>query len=142
VQTGNASCARTSDWKRPTWFVLSSGGESYADAKEPQCVLCPKDLTTLIAKIKSKKAPSDFDILSAMKPTEGLRWAHILCSTWMPDVLFADAAKFKMVEGIMSLPEERWSTVRIWAKKCRLVAHSTVTYARLAHFATSQAARP
>ena len=75
-------------------------------------MLCPKDSTSFIAKIKSKKAPTDFDILSAMKPTEGLRWAHILCSTWMPDVLFADAVKLKMVEGIMSLPEERWATVR------------------------------
>jgi hypothetical protein len=127
-----------SGWRRPTWCVCILCLErDSVDPQDPGCVLCPKDTTALIAKIKSKKAPSDFDILSAMKPTEGLRWAHILCSTWMPDVLFADAARFKMVEGIMSLPEERWATVCSLIKDTLESAHF-----RPAHCATSQEVLP
>jgi len=137
VRIGSASCARMSGWKRPTWWACPYSFDVGLTTQDPHCVLCPKDLTALINKIKSKKAPSDFDILSAMKPTEGLRWAHILCSTWMPDVLFADAAKLKMVEGIMSLPEERWATVRVWT-----MIPPDVTHARPAPCATRLEERP
>ena len=67
---------------------------------------------SLVIKSKSKKPPADFDLLSAMKPTEGLRWAHVLCSVWIPEVVFTKPSIFKTVENIMALPEEYWTSVR------------------------------
>ncbi|KAK4688923.1 hypothetical protein P7C73_g1187, partial [Tremellales sp. Uapishka_1] len=75
---------------------------------DPKCVLCPRDANTLITKSRSKKSAGDFDILSALKPTEGLRWAHVLCSAWIPELLYTNPGTFKKVEGIAILPLERW----------------------------------
>jgi len=73
-------------------------------------MLCPKDNSLLTSRIKSKKAPVDFDLLSVLKPTEGCQWAHLLCATWFPDVQYTDGATFKKVEGISTIPDENWDT--------------------------------
>lgn len=78
---------------------------------EPRCVLCPRDNSALVARIKSKKLPADFDMLSALKPTEGCRWAHILCSAWMPEVQYANGGTFRPVEGISTIASSRWEAV-------------------------------
>ena len=83
-----------------------------ADDQEPRCVLCPKDNSAVNVKTKPKKSPLEFDIFSAYKPTEGRRWAHVLCSTWMPEIVFTNPGIFKTVEGIATLPRERWEQVR------------------------------
>ncbi|GMK59807.1 hypothetical protein CspeluHIS016_0900240 [Cutaneotrichosporon spelunceum] len=75
---------------------------------EPRCVLCPADMSTVNAFIRKKKVVYDFDVLSAMKPTEGCRWAHILCSAWHPEVQYADTRTFKAVEGISTIPADKW----------------------------------
>lgn len=68
---------------------------------------------------KAKKPPLDFDLLSALKPTEGLRWAHILCSAWIPEVLYTSTVKLKTVENIMVLGEDYWSNVSYEITGCR-----------------------
>ncbi|OCF37587.1 hypothetical protein I316_00713 [Kwoniella heveanensis BCC8398] len=76
---------------------------------EPRCTLCPRDLTPVTAKIKRKPAAnSEFDLLSVLKPTEGRRWAHILCSTWIPEVVYAEPSRLKTVEGVMTVSRDKW----------------------------------
>lgn len=77
---------------------------------EPRCVLCPRDNSALVSRTntKGKKVPADFDFLAALKPTEGCRWAHILCSAWTPEVQYAHGATFRPVEGISTIPAARW----------------------------------
>ena len=86
--------------------------------QDPKCVLCPKELRDNSVLLpnkssKAKKPPLDFDLLSAIKPTEGLRWAHILCPAWVPEVVYTNPYKLKTVENIMSLGEEHWSSVSL-----------------------------
>lgn len=78
---------------------------------EPRCMLCPADMTAVLALARKKKVVYDFDVLSAMKPTEGCRWAHILCAAWHPEVQYADPATYKAVEGISTIAREKWEGV-------------------------------
>jgi hypothetical protein len=78
---------------------------------EPRCVLCPRDTTSLVKKNTSKKPGGDFDMLSVLKPTEGRRWAHILCSTWVEGVKFTKKAGMKDVEGIITISRDKWEDV-------------------------------
>ncbi|KAL1409778.1 putative PHD type zinc finger protein with BAH domain-containing protein [Vanrija albida] len=78
---------------------------------EPRCVLCPKDTSLLVSKTKSKKPPADFDLLAALKPTEGCRWAHVLCATCIPEVRFSSSVTYKKVEGISAVSDEKWHSV-------------------------------
>jgi hypothetical protein len=76
-------------------------------------MLCPRDTSALSTKPRTKKPPADFDMLSALKPTEGRRWAHVLCSAWIPEVVYTNPGTFKVVEGITTVRKERWSNVRL-----------------------------
>jgi hypothetical protein len=49
--------------------------------------------------------------LDAFKPTECNNWAHLICAAWMPDVVFTDAERMKLVEGAGHLPLWRYSAV-------------------------------
>ena len=53
----------------------------------------------------------DFDIMQAVKPTEGYKWAHILCSTFVPHLQWSDGAHLKFTEGIMSLKPNQYAEV-------------------------------
>ncbi len=46
-----------------------------------------------------------------MKPTEGYKWAHILCSIFVPEVMYTEAIRLRVAEGISALPLERWQRV-------------------------------
>lgn len=48
----------------------------------------------------------DFDFLDAIKTTEGYKWAHVLCSIFVPDITYADASRLKVAEGIMSINQQ------------------------------------
>lgn len=90
----------------PDWECELCANEKEKESNlDPRCVLCPRDANLP----KRKKATGDFDLLSALKPTEGCRWAHILCSAWLPEVQYATST-FKTVEGISSIPDEKWTT--------------------------------
>ncbi|KAJ9119411.1 hypothetical protein QFC24_005644 [Naganishia onofrii] len=71
------------------------------------CVLCPRKLPKLVRPIKIRpKVMPDFDFLDALKTTEGYKWAHILCSIFVPDITYADASRLKVAEGIMSINQQ------------------------------------
>ncbi|WRT65032.1 uncharacterized protein IL334_001974 [Kwoniella shivajii] len=94
----------------PAWECdLCINAKSEENNLEPQCVLCPLDLTPVTSKIKRKPTQhAEFDLLSALKPTEGRRWAHILCSAYIPEVGYAEPARLKTVEGITEITASRW----------------------------------
>lgn len=64
--------------------------------------------------MKARRRTAEYDLLTALKPSEGRRWAHLLCSVWAIGVEYADIASFKQVEGIMNIKED------IWAATCSL----------------------
>lgn len=98
----------------PGWECELCANEREEEANlEPWCVLCPRDSAMVASKIKSKKQVGDFDLLSALKPTEGCRWAHILCSAWMPEVQYANGSTFKTVEGISTIAADKWDAVSV-----------------------------
>ncbi|KAL0953950.1 hypothetical protein HGRIS_005111 [Hohenbuehelia grisea] len=68
------------------------------------CLLCPRprknDRASLI--------PDGF--LRICKPTEGQGWVHVLCSVFVPELTYTDAARLRLVEGISTISPHRWST--------------------------------
>lgn len=55
------------------------------------------------------KAP--LTALDAFKPTECNNWAHVLCAVWMPEVVFSDVNRLKLVESCGNLPTWRYEAV-------------------------------
>lgn len=47
--------------------------------------------------------------LEAVKPTECNNWAHLICAAWMPDVVFTDPKRMKLVEGAGNLAWWRYN---------------------------------
>ena len=80
------------------------------------CVLCPPPKAPKKnGKGKETEKDKDKDVdtfLRACKPTEGQCWAHVLCSVFIPEVEFSDASRLRLVEGVSTVPQERWETVR------------------------------
>lgn len=100
----------------------------------PRCILCPPpDLssspahaTTAAPSTPEKSTgrgrakavdvpipplPPPLTALDAVKPTECNNWTHLICAVWMPEVLFSDTERMKMVEGAGNLPVWRYSAV-------------------------------
>ncbi|KAJ3483064.1 hypothetical protein NLI96_g6566 [Meripilus lineatus] len=69
------------------------------------CLLCPR-----IRRDPKKKFlyPPPDTYLRACKPTEGQAWVHTVCSVFIPEVQYSDAAQLRLVEGISTLPPYRW----------------------------------
>lgn len=78
--------------------------------QDPSCLLCPRPKKD--AKKTQFYPPSD-TYLRACKPTEGQGWVHVLCSVFIPEVRFADSSRLRLVEGINTIPKERWTTVSV-----------------------------
>ncbi|KAK7056506.1 putative PHD type zinc finger protein with BAH domain-containing protein [Paramarasmius palmivorus] len=64
------------------------------------CLLCPR---------KRTPPPAD-SFLRACKPTEGQGWAHVLCSVFIPELVYTDSGHLKSVEGVSTIPDSRWSS--------------------------------
>jgi hypothetical protein len=78
-------------------------------SQNPDCVLCARP-----KRERDKKAfhpPAD-SFLRVCKPTEGQGWVHLACAVFVPEITFSDAKRLRIVEGISSIPTQRWSTVR------------------------------
>nr|AAV28764.1 ZNF1p [Cryptococcus gattii] len=104
---GTALLDQKSDWECDV-CTNEKTGECHV---EPRCVLCPR---TPHLVMKARRRTAEYDLLTALKPSEGRRWAHLLCSIWAIGVEYADIASFKQVEGIMNIKED------IWAATCSL----------------------
>lgn len=77
-------------------------------SQEPDCLLCPRAWRD-----PKKKTiyPSPDSYLRACKPTEGQAWVHAICSVFIPEVIYTDAIRLRLVEGISTIPEYRWTNV-------------------------------
>ena len=61
---------------------------------------------------KKQIYPPPDTYLRACKPTEGQAWVHALCSVFIPEITYSDAARLRLVEGISAIPPHRWQHVR------------------------------
>ncbi|OBZ73631.1 Lid2 complex component snt2 [Grifola frondosa] len=70
------------------------------------CLLCPR-----MRRDPKKKMiyPPPDSFLRACKPTEGQAWVHVLCSVFIPEVMYSDSSRLRLVEGISAIPQYRWS---------------------------------
>ncbi|KAI0675865.1 hypothetical protein C8Q78DRAFT_353648 [Trametes maxima] len=71
----------------------------------PDCLLCPR-----MRRDPKKKLiyPPPDSYLRACKPTEGQAWVHVLCSVFIPEINYSDAARLRLVEGVSAIPPYRW----------------------------------
>ena len=59
---------------------------------------------------------------------------HVLCSVFIPEITFSDAAQLKLVEGISAIPAFRWQHVSparlraALARRCRSLAQRTKSH--------------
>lgn len=95
------------------WFCEACTNEKKLEAAlVPKCVLCPSVRKTKTATPANAAAASTttepLTGLDAFKPTECNNWIHLICSVFMPDLLFADAVRFQPVEGAGHLPLWRY----------------------------------
>lgn len=65
------------------------------------CVLCP-------SRKVYEKWSGHTEFLRAIKATEGQGWVHVLCAVFSPEVSFTDPSRFQVVEGISTIPRQRW----------------------------------
>jgi hypothetical protein len=77
--------------------------------QNPNCLLCPR---TPNDTLQSKQNALASTILRLSKPTEGRGWVHTLCSVFVPETSFTDATRLRLVEGISSVSDARWASVR------------------------------
>ena len=77
--------------------------------QNPDCVLCARPKRERDRKTLHPPADS---FLRVCKPTEGQGWVHLACAVFLPEIMFSDAKRLRIVEGISTIPTHRWSTVR------------------------------
>ncbi|GAC75620.1 PHD finger protein BR140/LIN-49 [Moesziomyces antarcticus T-34] len=85
--------------------ALSTTGEK-APRGRPKAV--PDSGADGLKKEPGLAAKAPLGALDAFKPTECNNWAHVLCAVWMPEVLFSDVARLKLVESCGNLPGWRY----------------------------------
>lgn len=55
--------------------------------------------------------PSPDTFLRACKPTEGQGWTHVLCAVFTPEIIFTNASRLRLVEGLNTVTRHKWSAV-------------------------------
>ncbi|KAE9396813.1 BAH-domain-containing protein [Gymnopus androsaceus JB14] len=68
------------------------------------CLLCPRSPS----RGPAHTGPPPTSYLRACKVTESQGWAHVLCSTFIPEINFTDTTTLRCVEGISGIPSKRW----------------------------------
>jgi hypothetical protein len=58
-----------------------------------------------------------------LKKTQGNNWAHVICAVWTPEIRFSDPKTMKVVEGVGTIPPERFE---LECKVCKLSNGATV----------------
>ncbi|KAF9061938.1 hypothetical protein BDP27DRAFT_1406433 [Rhodocollybia butyracea] len=93
------SADKVDDWR----CDLCENEEEQEASIYHDCLLChrPRGPTA--------ESPSS-SYLRACKVTESHGWAHVLCSTFIPEINFTNTTTLKSVEGITGIPGRRWRT--------------------------------
>lgn len=58
-----------------------------------------------------------------LKKTSGNYWAHVICAVWTPEVKFSDPKTMRVVEGIGTIPMQRYQQV---CKVCKVDNGATI----------------
>ncbi|GBE86744.1 hypothetical protein SCP_0906250 [Sparassis crispa] len=98
-----------------SWICELCSNEKTLEASLiPDCILCPR-----VRRDPKKKLlyPPPDSFLRACKPTEGQTWVHVVCTVFIPEVMYSDARRLRLVEGVSTIPQYRWSN------KCTLCDH-------------------
>ena len=74
-------------------------------------MLCPRSSSDRKGALNSAAVKRDAGFLRSGKPTEGQSWVHTLCSIFHPDVQYADAGLLRTVEGVSTIPAQKWSAM-------------------------------
>lgn len=74
-------------------------------------MLCPRPLSEKKGTANGTTTKRDLGFLRSAKPTEGQSWVHTLCSIFHPDVQYADAAIMRTVEGVSTIPAQKWTAM-------------------------------
>ncbi|EST08379.1 Zinc finger, PHD-finger [Kalmanozyma brasiliensis GHG001] len=85
---------------------IASGGDGKARGRPRVSTSVSSDD---IKKDALVKAP--LGALDAFKPTECNNWAHVLCSVFIPEVVFSDTTRLKTVESCGNLPTHRYEAL-------------------------------
>ncbi|KAH7914580.1 hypothetical protein BJ138DRAFT_1143440 [Hygrophoropsis aurantiaca] len=98
-----------------TWMCDLCQNEKTMEASlNTDCLLCPRKKSRKKAVLQGADS-----FLRASKPTEGQGWAHVLCSVFNPEINFTDVSRLRLVEGISTIPRQRWSS------RCTLCGETT-----------------
>ncbi|KAF8806889.1 hypothetical protein BYT27DRAFT_7190581 [Phlegmacium glaucopus] len=85
---------------------LCDNEETLEASVNHDCLLCPR------AGNEEKRItpwPSPETFLRACKPTEGQGWTHVLCAVFTPEIIFTDASRLRLVEGLNTVTRHKWS---------------------------------
>ncbi|KAJ7252562.1 hypothetical protein C8J57DRAFT_1661627 [Mycena rebaudengoi] len=86
-----------------SWICeLYQNEESQEASLNSDCLLCPRERKGVVKKIPPGGIAPD-SYLHARKPTEGQGWTHVLCSVFIPELTFTDAARLRSVEGLSTI---------------------------------------
>lgn len=78
----------------------------------------PRDPVAAAAAAAYKSAVSaPLSQLDAFKPTECNNWVHLVCATYIPEILFTDPLRMKPIEGAGNLPRWRYEALCDLCKK-------------------------
>lgn len=87
-----------------TWLCdLCQNDQDPESALLPHCVLCDEAAT-------DRNTQGMLNALDVYKPTECNNWVHLVCATWVPEVLYGDITTMRPVEGVGSLPLWRYTS--------------------------------
>lgn len=107
VHSGSCGATLLDPTKPEKWTCELCDNEQTQEASlNPDCVLCPRGLNE---DRKKKPYPAADSFLRICKPTEQQCWAHVLCAVFSPEIMFADASRLRLVEGINTISNHRWS---------------------------------
>ncbi|KIY68025.1 hypothetical protein CYLTODRAFT_431056 [Cylindrobasidium torrendii FP15055 ss-10] len=84
---------------------LCANEEALEASLSLNCALCP----TFGDEKKTGPSPKTFH--RACKPTEGAQWAHVVCAVFIPELLFSDCERLRLVEGASTIVHHRWLTM-------------------------------
>ncbi|KAJ7251303.1 hypothetical protein C8J57DRAFT_1520648 [Mycena rebaudengoi] len=99
--------------------------ESQEASLNSDCLLSPRERKGVVKKIPPGGiAPGSY--LHARKPTEGQGWTHVLCSVFIPELTFTDAARLRSVEGLSTITRHR-GVVYVEMHRVPLSAVATAT---------------
>ncbi|PCH36401.1 hypothetical protein WOLCODRAFT_81894 [Wolfiporia cocos MD-104 SS10] len=91
-----------------SWVCELCANEKTLEASlNSDCLLCPRPKRD--PQNKNAPYPPPDNYLRACKPTESQAWVHVLCSVFIPEVVYSDATRLRLVEGISAIPQWRWT---------------------------------